>query len=435
MSRSLMNSAACCLAGLLLVSGSGCTLFGYIQGIPANRVPGSLLARPKDDMQEISLSRLRQTPPEVYTLGPNDILGVYVETVLGNPEEAPPVHFPEDGEQAPSIGFPVPVGEDGTLALPLVPPLQVEGLTLTQATELVRKAYTIDKEILPEGRDRILMTLLRRRTERVFVVREEAGAASRLSGGAEVVKRGSGFVLDLPEGENDLLHALNETGGLPGLDAKNEVIIIRGLDGFDGKEWDNLVAQIKSCRQPCSCPPDVPDPPNVTRIPLRFYSDNVPEFTEEDIILETGDIVMIESRDREVYYTGGVMGGGEFPLPRDRDLDVLGAIAIAGGPIGPTGAVLSQISRGGGGGGGGNRGGSGPLPPTDVIVIRELCDGSQVPIRVDLKRAYDDPRQRILIQPEDVVILRYKCSEETFNTIVSLLQFNFLFSGFSGNGI
>jgi protein involved in polysaccharide export with SLBB domain len=431
MSRSLRQSAVCCLAGLLLVSGSGCTLFGYIQGIPANRLPASLLARSKDDMQEISLSRLRQTPSDVYYLGPNDILGIYIETVLGNPEEAPPVHFPEDGERAPSIGYPVPVGEDGTLALPLVPPIDVEGLTVTQATEMVRKAYTIDQQILPEGRDRILITLLKRRTHRVFVVREEAGAASRLSGGAEIIKRGSGYVLDLPEGENDLLHALNETGGLPGLDARNEVIIIRGLEGFDGKEWDHLVAQIKSCREPCSCPPNVPDPPNVTRIPLRFFSDQVPDFTEEDIILQTGDIVLIESRDREVFYTGGVLNGGEFPLPRDRDLDVLGAIAIAGGPVGPSGAVLSQI----GGRGQGQQGGSGPLPPTDVIIIRELCDGSQVPIRVDLKQAYIDSRQRILIQPEDVVILRYKCSEETFNTIISLLQFNFLFSGFSGNGI
>ena len=387
-------------------------------------------------MQEISLSRLRQKPADVYQLGPNDILGVYIETILGSAEEAPPVHFPEDGEQAPSIGFPVPVGEDGTLALPLVAPIDVDGLTLAQATEMVRKAYTIDNQFLPEGRDRILMTLLKRRTQRVFVVREEGGAASSVAGDVEVVKRGAGFVLDLPQGENDLLHALNETGGLPGLDAKNEVVIIRGLDGFDGKEWDHLVAQIKSCREPCSCPPGVPDPPNVTRIPLRFYPDNVPNFTEQDIILQTGDIVLIESRDREIYYTGGALGGGEFPLPRDRDLDVLGALAVAGGPIGSTGAVLSQsLGRRGGSVGGGSSGRSGgPLPPTDVIIIRELCDGSQIPIRVDLKQAYQDSRQRILIQPEDVVILRYKCSEEAINTVLSLLQFNILFNGFRGGG-
>ncbi len=39
---------------------------------------------------------------------------------------------------------------------------------------------------------------------------------------------------------------------------------------------------------------------------------------------------MIQSRDREKFYTGGVLGGGEHLLPRDYDLDILVAIAIAG---------------------------------------------------------------------------------------------------------
>ncbi len=440
MTRNSLQSTVFCVAGLLLLAGSGCSstsLFGYIPAIPVERVPNSILGRPREDMQEISLSRLRQQPRDVYQLGANDILGIYIETILGNAEEAPPVHFPEDGEQAPSIGFPVPIREDGSISLPLVPPLDIEGLTLAQATEVIRKAYTIDQRLLPEGKDSIIVTLLKRRTYRILVVREEAGASSSVRGREdEVIKRGAGFVLDLPAGENDLMHALNETGGLPGLDAKNEILIVRG-QGVDGKEWDKVVARMHAQRQPCSCPPPIPDPPNMTRIPLRFYSENVPEFSEEDIILNSGDIVMIESREREKFYTGGVLGGGEHPLPRDYDLDIMGAIAIAGGPVGSSGAVLSQSGLGGGrggrGGGGGAQGG-GPLPPTDAIIIRKLCDGSQVPIRVDLKRIYDDPRQRVLIQPEDVIILKYKCMEETVNTALGLIQLNFLFNGFSGGG-
>ncbi|MBX3438777.1 MAG: polysaccharide biosynthesis/export family protein [Planctomycetaceae bacterium] len=438
MTRNPLQLTVMRLAGLLLLAGSGCSstsLFGHIPAIPVERIPPSMLGRPREDMQEISLSRLRQNPPEVYQLGPNDILGIYIETILPAGEEPPPVHFPEQGEQAPSIGFPVPIREDGTIGLPLVPPIQVEGYTLEETTELIRKAYTIDKLLLPEGRDSIIVTLIRRRTFRVLVVREEEGATSTRRGSTqEVIKRGAGFVLDLPAGENDLLHALNETGGLPGLDAKNEVLIVRGV-GVDGREWDKIVAQIRSNKEPCSCPSPIPDPPNVTRIPLRFYSERVPDFTEKDIILYDGDIVMIESREREKFYTGGVLSGGEFPLPRDYDLDIMGAIAIAGGPVGSSGAVLSQsMARGGGRSVGGGGGSSGPLPPTDVIVVRKLCDGSQVPIRIDLKRVFDDPRQRILIQPEDVVILRYKCAEEIANTALSLIQFNFLFNGFRGGG-
>ncbi|MGD9855158.1 MAG: polysaccharide biosynthesis/export family protein [Planctomycetaceae bacterium] len=439
MTRNSQKSTVYGMAGLLLLVGSGCSstsLFGYIPAVPVERIPASMLGRPKEDMQEISLSRLRQNPPEVYQLGPNDILGVYIETIFNAAEEPPPVHFPEDGERAPSIGFPIPIREDGTISLPLIPPLDVEGLTLTETTELIRRAYTYDRKILPEGRDRIIVTLIKRRTFRVLVVREEEGATSTRRGSdQEVTKRGAGFVLDLPAGENDLLHALNETGGLPGLDANNEVLIVRGV-GVDGKEWDKIVAQMRSYREPCTCPTPIPDPPNVTRIPLRFYPERVPEFVEKDIILYDGDIVMIESRDREKFYTGGVLGGGEFPIPRDYDLDIMGAIAIAGGPVGSSGAVLSQVNGRGGGGitGGGGGSGGGPLPPTDAIVIRKLCDGSQVPIRVDLKKVFDDPRQRILIQPEDVVILRYKCVEEIANTALSLVQFNFLFNGLRGGG-
>ena len=67
--------------------------------------------------------------------------------------------------------------------------------------------------------------------------------------------------------------------------------------------------------------------------------------------------------------------------------------------------------------------------PTEVLVIRELPCGDQITIRVDLERALEDPSQRILIKPNDVVMLKYKLSEEVGNVFLSLLQFNFLFNG------
>lgn len=398
---------------------SGCTsLHLSLHGpdaVPASKVPGIVMGRPRGDMQEISLSRLRQTPPEHYQLGANDILGIYIENVLGKSDEPPPVHFPEKGERDPSIGYPIPIREDGTIALPLISAMKIEGLTIEQATSKIRKAYTKDQKLLPEGKDRIIVTLIKRRTYRVLVVREESGSKDG------VTKRGDGHLIDLPAGENDLLHALNMTGGLPGTDAKNEVLIIRD-DGNLGARYDEVVSSIKLSKQPCACPPIVPDAPNVTRIPLRFHPDQPPSFKESDVILNTGDIVMIQSRDREKFYTGGVLGGGEHLLPRDYDLDILGAIALAGGPVGSTGAMLSQSQ---GFGRGGNRNG-GPLPPSTAIVVRKLCDGSQIPIKVDLNKALTDSSQRILIQPDDMIIVRYTCAEEVINTALGLLQFNFL---------
>ena len=232
------------LAALMMCTAqAGCTSLNFmdceIPAIPAGRVPREVLARPRDDMQQITISRLRQNPPPVYQLGSGDVLGIYIEFVLGEEGESPPVHFPEDGDQPPALGYPVPVREDGTLSLPLIPPVAVNGLTVEQATEKIRTTY-LNAQVLQAGRDKVIVTLMRRREYRILVIREEEG------GTEGVTKHGTGTIVDLPAYENDLLHALNETGGLPGLDAKNEVLIMRG--GFnDGAQRDLMWPT--SCRR------------------------------------------------------------------------------------------------------------------------------------------------------------------------------------------
>jgi len=425
---------------MVTVGISGCATITGLSGVPsvpAHRVPPQLLALPKSDLQEISLARLRQDPPEVYQLAPGDVLGVFIQTILGDAaadgqlgSNSPPFQIPDDPSQPPVFGVPVPVREDGTVALPQLPPIKVTGLTLAQLTSLIRQEYSLPKrDILKKGNDRVMVGLIRKRTFRVLVVREESGGQMGVS------KRGTGSTIDLPAYQNDVLHALNATGGLPGLDAKNEIRIYRGAFQ-DAVERDRLIADIKAGRKVCERAPGEPVDENVTVIPLRFSPHQLPEFSQEDIILQTGDIVMISSREEETYFTGGVLGGGEHALPRDKDLDVLGAIAVSGGQLGAGG---STGMAGGGGGGGGRSSGGGrgsySVPASKVIILRRTPDGGQIPIRIDLNRALEDPRQRILIQPKDVVILRYTWDEELVNFASSLLQFNLLFNGFSGGGI
>ena len=405
-----------------------------ISSIPVSRVPGEILAVDrKDDFVDISMLRLRQDPPPVYLLGPGDVLGVYIKTILGNDEQLPPVHFPEDSNRPPAIGFPVPIREDGTLALPIVTPIKVEGMSLVEATQAVRNAYTYPKELIPKGDEQIIVTLIRQRKVRVQVIREEGGGLNGVS------KRGTGHVVDLPAYENDLLHALTETGGMPGTDAKNEVLIYRGMYA-DGMSADVILDDLchsqcqDQCVDPCFCDErPIPDPPYVTRIPLRYNPANPPTFTKDDIILNEGDIVIIRSRDAETFITAGLLPGGEHPLPRDKDLDVIGAIALAGGQLGSTGTGINAIGNGGGGGGGGGR--QQACPASDVIIVRELPCGSSIAMRVDLNRALEDPSQRILIKPNDVVILQYKVSEEIGNVLINMFQINYLLgSGLGGGG-
>ncbi len=417
MTNRIFKSLFCCT----ILTMVGCAAYD-IPAVPAYRVPASFLGRGRESMQELSLNRLGQGRPIAYQLAPGDILGVYIEFILGDEESAPPVHFPEAGDQPPAIGYPIPVREDGTLALPLIDPLPVEGLTLEQATEKIRRVY-VEKEILQRGKDKVIVTLMRRREYRVIVIREEGGGVDG------VTKVGRGDVIDLPAYENDVLHALNETGGLPGLDAENEVLILRA--GGNGAKYDQFVGAVLSSQCPCECPPIIGDAPNVTRIPIRYYPENVPAFGEKDVLLETGDIVYVRARETERYYTGGLLGGGEFMLPRDYDLDVIKAISVAGGSVGQGSTGIGSLTNGGGFGGGGNRGMTGgTIGPSKLIVIRKNECGQEIPIRVNLNKALYDPRERILVMPGDTLILQYTLSEEIANAALNAVGLNLLWQLF-----
>ena len=138
---------------------------------------------------------------------------------------------------------------------------------------------------------------------------------------------------------------------------------------------------------------------HVIRIPIRLGPGETADIREEDVILQDGDIVFIESRDTEVFFTGGLLGGGQFTLPRDYDLDILQALSIAtsrgnagtGRVAGGLSALNNDVS----------------ISPSTVIVLRKLPDGGEVPIKIDLYRARTDMSERIAIQPGDYILLQY----------------------------
>jgi hypothetical protein len=409
------------LACLYAITLSGCTsVLSPISGIPAHRLPPTFLANPKNDLVEIDIARLRQEPPREYLVDADDILGIYVEGVLGSAEQAPPVHMPEkDSDLPPSIGFPIPVRKDGTLPLPLIAPIATQGLTLSQIESAIRTEYTVKSRILQPGKDRIIVTLMKERTYRIIVMREDGIGAMQIQRGGPA---GAGFVqttnaptrgesIDLPAYKNDVLHALAETGGLPGLDAENEIRILKGRL-LDAKKRDEFIRAFYSAPicNPCVGRPPLPEDPAIIRIPLRLPPGQTPTFSEKDIILEDGDIVLIKGREREVFYTGGLLPGGEWPLPRDYDLDVLGALAMAGqGAAGKPGSgqnvgmgVMNLQNMGG-------------APPSALFILRKLPNNGQITIAVDLNRAVNDPRSRPLVQAGDTLILQYKPEEELLN--------------------
>jgi len=151
------------------------------------------------------------------------------------------------------------------------------------------------------------------------------------------------------------------------------------------------------------------DNPNIIRIPVRLGPGEQPNLTEELITLYDGDIVFIDSRETEVFYTAGLLGGGQYTLPRDYDLGVLEAVSIAEG-------------RSMGGGGGGNSlnrsiGGVSALnhdvsnSASRLAILRTLPNGKRITIEVDLNKAMRYQQENIRIQPGDILFLEYTLPE------------------------
>ena len=221
----------------------------------------------------IDFTLLRQQPPQSYLVGPRDILGIYIQDILGRTDEPPPVftvNNPPGSSSTDSplaVGNPVTVGDDGTIILPRVAPLRVAGLSVGQIDALIRKTYTVDNHFLAPGREQVNVSLIRKRLHRVVVVREDAAAVPPIlkpRDGTIIARRGTANTIDLPSYENDVLHALTVTGGLPGEDAHDEVWVLRGGDATQAN--GQLLAQLQGGADPNTI--NVAASSTIVRIPL-----------------------------------------------------------------------------------------------------------------------------------------------------------------------
>ena len=144
----------------------------------------------------------------------------------------------------------------------------------------------------------------------------------------------------------------------------------------------------------------------IVRIPLSVVPGTPLPFGPSDIVLNDGDVLFVQSRMGDCYYTGGLLPGGQFMLPRDYDLSIINAISLAGGsPHAPAGfPLIAQL-----------RSGSGPgniVGPTRVLVIRKTPAGGQVKIYIDFRKAMNDPREQVLVQSGDTIYLFWKPWED-----------------------
>lgn len=240
---------------------------------------------PEQKWETLPLSLLQKEASPDYRLAPEDVLGVWIGGVLGELNEPPPLRIAQAGLKPSGMGFPVPVRSDGTLSLPLVAPIQVGRMTVEQAEEAIRHAYTVDKQILKRGRERIVVTLMRQREYAVVVIRQDIIGDG--SAGAEATKRtGRSAVqtIHLPASENDVLHSLALTGGYPRPEVATEIVIERAPAPVESPGGPTprspegegvLVAGQRVC------------------ITLNYPSSHRPLVQPQDVILHKGDVVVV----------------------------------------------------------------------------------------------------------------------------------------------
>jgi len=370
----------------------GCAAFTnpVSEGIPVRRLPDEVFAEPKSELKDVPLNLLRINDPGDYKLDKGDVLAILADEILTKENQQVPIQFSQNPNAYKTAvqGVPVPVQDDGTILLPLLDPINVKGKTLIEARNLIVDQMVNKKQIVVKGKERVLVDLMQPRRYRVLVVREDNGNSPTVSAGnyASTVsfgggRKGAAYSLLMEPGRNDLLQALTQTGGPPGFDAKHEIVIRRGKY-------------------------DPADPlKGFVRVPTRARPDQPLTFTEADISLEEGDTVNIEARDTEVFYTAGLLPASIIPVPRDRDLRVIEAIAAVRGPLLNGGFNQNQFTSTSVNSGLGNPN------PSLVTVIRALPNSQQIAIRVDLNVAFRDQRENIIIQPGDTIVLQERPGE------------------------
>ncbi len=421
----LIVTSSCLSVGCAMTSTS--CIMSTRDAIPAYRLPSEFRTCSRQHLTPIDLNLLsQQRPSNGHHVDEGDLLGVYVGGIMPAKVDDqsiihPPVsmlgqYYPPYGRVAtPATGVPIDVRSNGSVRLPLVGRLELGGQTLEKATDIVRAAYE-DAGVIQKDRERVVLTLLRPRVRRVVVLREDAQSPipqfiPKIA--APYTKIGHGEVIDLPAYENDVLHALAASGGLPGIDVFSEVWVFRNRDSANN-DPAMIQKQIKDAGSPEEFASKwVQGERQLIRIPLRVDPDAPVPFTEDDIILEDGDVVYLPPREVENFYTGGQLPGGKVPLPRDRDTDVLEAIALVNGASGGPGTNAAIFRTGPGN----------VFPPTRALIVRKLPNGQQLRIRVDLNRALHDPNERIIIQPEDQLLLFFSPGELYSNLLLNFVGF------------
>lgn len=313
----------------------------------AANLPPELAAIPVPNVKRLDLSGLAGPSTGSEFIQPGDVLDLSIAGGLGDDSVS---------------DFPIRVGDDGQVLIPDVGMLRLAGLELADAEGAI-SAACIQRGLYLQPH--VVVTMKRQRRNRITVVGavEEPG------------------IVELPRGQSYLLDAVVAAGGLSEDAGAN--VDIRTPGNANG-----LVAA-----NPAALGPD-----GVVQASARGLAGGTQRSQRVNIVdavmsgasgqyLNDNAVVVVEQQElAPVQVIGLVKDPGEFDYPVERPLNVLGALALAGGRSNPF--------------------------ADKIYVIRQRADRSDpAVIEISLKAAKKSGVENVRLEPGDVVSV-----ERTVNT-------------------
>jgi polysaccharide biosynthesis/export protein len=355
--------------GLFVIAVAGCWTPLHSPAICANTLPDDFRVPEKALSVDLNYATLTTKTPDEYVLGPCDVIRVEIFELVPGIRQLLPPNLPDRQGRGPlSYSVDVRVAHKGDVMLPLVGSVEVGDMTLEQARKQIASAYA--KGFIDDPR--VAVSLVERATVRVMVLGEVAHPD----------------VYELSKYDNDIAHAITKAGGLT-VEAGKEIQVHRKVANSSGQSSDET-NPLPPLAHPSN--PQIVSEPQTIRIPRRTNSP--PVLSPEQVTLNTGDVVVVPRRTDEVFYVVGKLNtisdvrftvgkesrdlGNGFVLPRDRDIDVVTAVVMAG--------YIDPIDS-----------------PDTVTVHRTMLTGDPVLIHVDLIAARYDRTENIMVEPGDII--------------------------------
>ena len=346
--RSAALATLACLAAI-----SGCRTSGYQAAkLPDRMRAPSIASKPKIDLA--SLSTAGDAASRLYR---GDLLEL---TILSG----------EDGEKkTPTIAR---VAENGTVDVPIVGKVPVEGLEPTEAGARIAAAAVERGFYL---RPHIAVEIKSKSVNKITVLGavEEPG------------------VHEIPRNACDLVTAIAAAGGLTD-DASTEIEVLSHQHESVGLEAPSNIPSPTAVVTASAV--ETPAGPRIARLDLAKAT----RASLSQQHLADRDVIMVRANEeRLIHVTGVVETPDQFELPDGQDVHLLDAVALAGGPA----SVVAD----------------------KVIILRNGNeDGAPVVINASLRRAKKNPRENVRLAAGDMISVEQTPATAALDTLEKLFR-------------